>query len=364
MNRNKTLMLVLGIETTCDETAASVVRHLPDGRGDILSNEILSQIAEHARYGGVVPEIAARAHVDYLDKIILRALAVAEVKLADLSGIAAAAGPGLIGGVLVGLTTAKALALVSGKPLLAINHLEAHALSPRLLDNVAFPYLLLLVSGGHTQLVAVTGVGAYTRIGTTIDDAIGEAFDKVGKMLGLPYPGGPNVEREAEKGDPERFDLPRPMQGRAEPNFSLSGLKTAVRIAADAIAPLSKEDVADLCASFQAAIVDVVVERTRMGLRVFRERFGHPQALVVAGGVGANQPIRRALQRLSFEAGLRLVVPPPHLCTDNGAMIAWAGIERLSLGLIDGMDAPARARWPLDSTAQAIVGSGRLGPKV
>jgi N6-L-threonylcarbamoyladenine synthase len=357
-------MLVLGIETTCDETAAAVVRRLPDGKGDILSNEILSQIAEHARYGGVVPEIAARAHVEYIDKIIARALAQADVKLADLSGIAAAAGPGLIGGVLVGLTTAKGLALVTGKPLMAVNHLEAHALSPRLTDGIAFPYLLLLVSGGHTQLVAVNGVGQYSRIGTTVDDAIGEAFDKVGKMLGLPYPGGPNVEREAEKGNPERFDLPRPMLGRPEPNFSLSGLKTAIRIAADHIAPLSPEDVSDLCASFQAAVIDVIVERTRMGLRVFRERFGHPQALVAAGGVGANQSIRRALQRLAFEAGLRLVVPPPRLCTDNGAMIAWAGIERLSMNLTDGMDAPARARWPLDSSAETLVGSGRLGAKV
>lgn len=357
-------MLVLGIETTCDETAASVVRRLPDGRGDILSNEILSQIAEHARYGGVVPEIAARAHVDYLDKIIERALAVAKVKLSDLSGIAASAGPGLIGGVLVGLTTAKALALVTGKPLMAVNHLEAHALTPRLVEQLNFPYLLLLVSGGHTQLVAVTGVGHYTRIGTTIDDAIGEAFDKVGKMLGLPYPGGPHVERMAENGNPERFDLPRPMQGRVEPNFSLSGLKTAMRIAADQIAPLTREDVADLCASFQAAVVDVIVERTRMGLRAFREKFGHPQALVVAGGVGANQSVRRALQRLSFEAGLKLVIPPPKLCTDNGAMVAWAGIERLSLNLIDGMETPPRARWPLDSESAAIVGSGRLGAKV
>ena len=357
-------MVVLGIETTCDETAASVVRRLPDGRGEILSNEILSQIAEHARYGGVVPEIAARAHVEYLDTLVSRALAAADVRLSDLSGIAAAAGPGLIGGVLVGLTTAKGLALVSGKPLLAVNHLEAHALTPRLTDGVAFPYLLLLVSGGHTQLVAVNGVGDYARIGTTIDDAIGEAFDKVGKMLGLPYPGGPNVEREAEIGNPERFDLPRPMAGRPEPNFSLSGLKTAIRMAADAIAPLSPQDVSDLCASFQAAVVDVVVERSRAGLRVFRERFGHPQALVVAGGVGANQPIRRALQRLSFEAGLKFVAPPPKLCTDNGAMIAWAGIERLSLNLIDGMDAPARARWPLDQKSEAVVGSGRLGAKV
>jgi N6-L-threonylcarbamoyladenine synthase len=356
-------MLVLGIETTCDETAVGIVRLRPDGKGDILANEVLSQIAEHARYGGVVPEIAARAHLDYLDKLVARALTVAETKLSEMDGVAAAAGPGLIGGVLVGLTTAKALALVAGKPLLAVNHLEAHALTPRLTDAIPFPYLLLLVSGGHTQLVAVRGVGQYTRLGTTIDDAIGEAFDKVGKMLGLPFPGGPNVEKEAERGNPERFDLPRPMQGRLEPNFSLSGLKTAVRLAADHIAPVGPQDVADLCASFQAAVVDVVVERTRAGLRVFRERFGIPQALVAAGGVGANQPIRRALQRLSFEAGLKLVIPPPKLCTDNGAMIAWAGIERLSVGLKDGMDAPARARWPLDLESEPLVGSGRLGAK-
>jgi N6-L-threonylcarbamoyladenine synthase len=356
-------MLVLGIETTCDETAAAVVRRLPNGRGEIVSNEILSQIAEHARYGGVVPEIAARAHVEYLDKLVARALSVAGIKVADLAGVAAAAGPGLIGGVLVGLTTAKGIALVANKPLLAVNHLEAHALSPRLTDMVHFPYLLLLVSGGHTQLVAVNGVGEYVRLGTTIDDAIGEAFDKVAKMLGLPYPGGPEVEKQAETGDPERFDLPRPLAGRPEPNFSLSGLKTAIRMAADHVAPLSARDVADLCASFQAAIVDVIVDRTRIGLRVFRERFGAPQCLVVAGGVGANQAIRRALLRLATEAGIRLVVPPPALCTDNGAMIGWAGLERLELGLVDGMDAPARARWPLDSTAVPVHSGGRLGPK-
>jgi N6-L-threonylcarbamoyladenine synthase len=358
-------MLVLGIETTCDETAASVVRRLPDGRGEILSNEILSQIAQHAKFGGVVPEIAARAHVDYLDRIIKRALAVAGVTLKNMDAVAAAAGPGLIGGVLVGLTTAKALALVADKPFIAVNHLEAHALSPRLTDGVSFPYLLLLVSGGHTQLVAVNGVRDYARIGTTIDDAIGEAFDKVGKLLGLPYPGGPAIEQAAETGDGDRFDLPRPMHGRVEPNFSLSGLKTAVRLAAEAIQPLSAQDINDLAASFQAAIVDVVVERTRAGLRAFRERFGqYPQALVVAGGVAANHSIRRAVQRLAIEAGLKLVIPPPKLCTDNGAMIAWAGIELLGAGLIDDMETPARARWPLDSTAAPVVGSGRLGVKV
>jgi N6-L-threonylcarbamoyladenine synthase len=340
-------MRVLGIETTCDETAASVVESSRDGEGEILSNEILSQIAEHAAYGGVVPEIAARAHVEVVDRLVARALERAGCTLAQLDGIAAAAGPGLIGGVIVGLTTAKALALVTRKPLIAVNHLEAHALSPRLTDGVGFPYLLLLVSGGHTQLVAVRGVGDYVRLGTTIDDAIGEAFDKTAKMLGLPYPGGPRVEKEAERGDPERFALPRPMSGRGTADFSLSGLKTAVRIEAERIAPLTQTDVADLCASFQSAIVDVVVDRTRVALRLFRDIAGEPTALVAAGGVAANQAVRRALQRLAAEAGLKLAVPPPALCTDNGAMIAWAGIERLRRGLVDGLDAQPRARWPL-----------------
>ena len=340
-------MRVLGIETTCDETAASVVSSQQDGQGEILSNEILSQIAEHAAYGGVVPEIAARAHVDVVDHIVQRALAKAGVKLADIDGIAAAAGPGLIGGVIVGLTTAKALALVTRKPLICVNHLEAHALSARLTDGIAFPYLLLLVSGGHTQLVAVKGVGDYVRLGTTMDDAIGEAFDKTAKMLGLPYPGGPQVEKEAERGDPERFALPRPMSGRPAPDFSLSGLKTAVRLEAERIAPLTGKDIADLCASFQAAVIDVMVDRTRVALKLFRQTAGHPSALVVAGGVASNQGVRRALQRLAVESGLRLAAPPPALCTDNGAMIAWAGIERLRRGLTDGMETEPRARWPL-----------------
>jgi N6-L-threonylcarbamoyladenine synthase len=343
-------MRVLGIETTCDETAASVVELGVDGRGEILSNEVLSQIAEHAAYGGVVPEIAARAHVEVIDRLVARALRHAGVALDDIDGIAAAAGPGLIGGVLIGLTTAKALALVTRKPLLAVNHLEAHALTARLTDGIGFPYLLLLASGGHTQLVAVRGVGDYVRIGTTIDDAIGEAFDKVAKLLGLPYPGGPHVEKEAARGNPERFALPRPLFGRPEPNFSLSGLKTALRIEAERIAPLTGSDISDLCASFQAAVVDVVVDRTRVGLRAFRQQAGHPTALVVAGGVAANGPLRSALQRLAVEAGLRLVAPPLALCGDNGAMIAWAGLERLRLGLLDDMTAPARARWPLDTS--------------
>jgi N6-L-threonylcarbamoyladenine synthase len=343
-------MRVLGIETTCDETAAAVVGTGYDGRGEILSNEVLSQIAEHAAYGGVVPEIAARAHVEVIDRLVARALQNAGTTIDEIDGIAAAAGPGLIGGVLVGLTTAKALALVTRKPLLAVNHLEGHALTARLTDGIGFPYLLLLASGGHTQLVAVRGVGDYVRLGTTIDDAIGEAFDKVAKLLGLGYPGGPQVEREARNGNPERFVLPRPMHGRPEPNFSLSGLKTAMRLEAERMAPLGPSDVADLCASFQAAIVDVIVDRTRVGLRAFREAAGHPTALVVAGGVAANQAIRSALERFAVESGLRLAAPPIELCGDNGAMIAWAGLERLRLGLVDDLMAPARARWPLDTS--------------
>ena len=346
-------MRVLGIETTCDETAAAVVQLLPGGAGEILSNEVMSQIAEHAAYGGVVPEIAARAHIEIIDRLVRRALDHAGTKLADLDGIAAAAGPGLIGGVIVGLTTAKALALASRKPFIAVNHLEAHALTARLTDELEFPYLLLLVSGGHTQLVAIKGVADYVRLGSTVDDAVGEAFDKVAKMLGLPYPGGPQVEIAAAKGDATRFDLPRPMLGRAKPDFSLSGLKTAVRLEAQRIAVMSPTDVADLCASFQAAVVDTIIDRSRAGLRLFRETVGPPNAMVVAGGVAANGAIRRALMRFCGESGMRLVLPPPQLCTDNGAMIAWAGLERLSLGLVDDMTFAARPRWPLDANAEA-----------
>ncbi len=350
---------VLGIETTCDETAAAVVSIDEDGVAQIRANEVLSQIAEHAAYGGVVPEIAARAHVEVLDRLIARALDRAGTGFRDLDGIAVAAGPGLIGGVLVGLVTAKTLALVTRRPLLAVNHLEAHALTARLTDGIAFPYLLLLVSGGHTQLVAVRGVGDYVRLGSTVDDAIGEAFDKVAKLLGLGYPGGPEVERAAEAGDPERFALPRPMLGRREADFSLSGLKTAVRIEAERIAPLAERDVADLCASFQAAVVDVVVDRARVALRAFSDVAGRPTALVAVGGVAANGAVRRALASLAGEAGLSFVAPPLPLCGDNGAMIAWAGLERLRLGLVDDLTAPARPRWPLAAApARAAVPAG------
>jgi N6-L-threonylcarbamoyladenine synthase len=347
-------MVVLGIETTCDETAAAVVLRVDDKQpGRILSNVVLSQVNEHAAFGGVVPEIAARAHVEALDHVIKKAMADAGRTFEAIDGVAAAAGPGLIGGLIVGLTTAKSIALVHDKPLMAVNHLEAHALTARLTEGTPFPYCLFLASGGHTQIVAVRGVSDYLRLGTTIDDAVGEAFDKTAKLLGLGYPGGPQVEKEALRGNPARFALPRPMLGRPEPDFSLSGLKTALRLEAEKIAPLSDQDVADLCASFQQAVVEMIEDRLRVGLRQFKARYGAPSAVVAAGGVAANQTIRKALHRVAFEAGSVLVVPPPALCTDNGAIIAWAGAERLARGLIDGLDFSPRARWPLDEVSGA-----------
>jgi N6-L-threonylcarbamoyladenine synthase len=350
-------MIALGIETTCDETAAAVVERQADGRGRILADIVRSQVADHAVYGGVVPELAARAHVEILDAVVAAAMREAGLGYGALDVVAAATGPGLVGGVIVGATTGKAIALAAGKPFVAVNHLEAHALTARLTDAVAFPYALFLVSGGHTQILAVEGVGRYRRLGTTIDDAIGEAFDKVAKMLGLGWPGGPYVEAAARQGNAARFALPRPMLGRPEPDFSLSGLKTAVRLEAERIAPVSDADVADLCAAFQAAIVDVAIDRLRAGLRRFRALIGRPTALVVAGGVAANTALREALVRLASAEGTVLVAPPPALCTDNGAMIAWAGIERAALGLYDGFDAPVRPRWPLDAEAGAPAGA-------
>ena len=348
-------MVILGIETTCDETGAAVVERSADGRGSILSNVVLSQIAEHAAFGGVVPEIAARAHVEALDHIVAAAMTEAQLSFADLDGVAAAAGPGLIGGLIVGLTMAKAIALTHDLPLIAVNHLEAHALTARLTDGVAFPYCLFLASGGHTQILGVRGVGDYLRLGGTVDDAIGEAFDKTAKLLGLGYPGGPQVEKEAMRGDAERFALPRPMLGRRDADFSLSGLKTALRLEAEKVAPLSDQDVADLCASFQQAVVDVVADRLRTGLKLFRSHIGMPTALVCAGGVAANQAIRKVLHRVAFEIGTTLVAPPPALCTDNGAMIAWAGTERLALGLADGLDFAPRPRWPLEEVRKPVT---------
>jgi N6-L-threonylcarbamoyladenine synthase len=353
---NDKWMLVLGIETTCDETAAAVIERRADGSGRILSNVVRSQIEEHIPFGGVVPEIAARAHVDALDGIIATAMKESAIRFPQLSAVAAAAGPGLIGGVIVGLTTAKAIAMVHNTPLIAVNHLEAHALTPRLTCTLAFPYCLFLASGGHTQIVAVLGVGEYVRLGTTVDDAMGEAFDKVAKMLGLPYPGGPQVERAALGGDAKRFAFPRPMLGRPDANFSLSGLKTAVRNEASRLGTLEPQDISDLCAGFQAAVLESTADRLSVGLRLFHEQFGPPRALVAAGGVAANQAIRGALQDVAAKAETTLMIPPPALCTDNGAMIAWAGAERLALNMIDNMEAPPRARWRLDENAVAPPG--------
>jgi N6-L-threonylcarbamoyladenine synthase len=352
-------LTVLGIETSCDETAAALVRRGPDGRGEILSSVVRSQLDLHAAYGGVVPEIAARAHVELLDAAIRQALAEAGLDFNAVDAVAAAAGPGLIGGLIVGVTTAKAIALALGRPFLAVNHLEAHALTAGLTDGLDFPYLLLLVSGGHTQLLIVNSVGDYERLGTTLDDALGEAFDKAAKLLGLPYPGGPEVEREAAKGH-ARIPLPRPMAGREEPHFSLAGLKTALRHAALARAPLNDQDIADLCASFQGAVADIVRDRTSRAIDLYQERLGSnaQKALVVAGGVAANQRLKAVLETLAAVRGFRIVVPPPELCSDNAVMIAWTGAMRLANGLADGLAAPVRARWPLDPDAPPAIGAG------
>ena len=356
--------LILGLETSCDETAAAVVRREGDGSGTLLSNQVRSQIKDHAPFGGVVPEIAARAHIEHLDGLIKRAMAEAGVTYADLDGVAATAGPGLLGGLLVGLMEGKAIALAEGIPFLAINHLEGHALTPRLLEPCAFPYLLLLISGGHTQFQAVKGIGQYKRLGTTIDDALGEAFDKVAKLCGLAYPGGPQVEKAAQHGNPTRFDFPRPLKGRADCNFSFSGLKTAVRETVRGLGLLTEQDVADICASFEAAIADTMADRLKHAFAQFRglHETAEP-VLVVAGGVAANKKLRAVFEQECVKAGFTLRVPPFDLCTDNAAMIAWAGAERLALGLTDAVDFAARPRWPLDTVSAPVYGSGRLGAK-
>lgn len=338
------MALILGIESSCDETAAALVTS--DRR--ILAHKLAGQEAAHRPYGGVVPEIAARAHVEVIGPLVEAALAEAGVTLGDVDAVAATAGPGLIGGVMVGLVTGKALALASGKPLIAVNHLEGHGLSPRLADSdLAFPYLLLLVSGGHCQLLLVEGVGAYRRLATTIDDAAGEAFDKTAKLLGLGFPGGPAVERAAAQGNPRAVPLPRPLVGSAEPHFSFAGLKSAV---ARVVGQYKAEDIA---ASFQQAVVDCLLDRTRRALQSVQAT-----ALVVAGGVAANASVRGALEALAIEHRLRFVAPPLWLCTDNAAMIAWAGAERFALGLTDPLDFPARPRWPLDPGAEKVRGAG------
>jgi N6-L-threonylcarbamoyladenine synthase len=343
-------MKVIGIETTCDETAVAVVEeNLGAACGHILSNEVLSQIAQHAAYGGVVPEVAARAHIEALDRLIIRSLTQANLDIQDIDAIAAAGGPGLIGGVIIGVTAAKAIALATNKPFIAVNHLEAHALTARLIEEIDFPFMALLLSGGHTQLVAVKAIGNYQRIGSTVDDAAGEAFDKVAKMLGLPYPGGPEIQTLAREGDPQRFDFPRPMIGRQGADFSFSGLKTAVRLEIMKLGNLSQTDKKDLAASFEAAMVDIIVDRVRNGIRLFNEMEGRANGLVIGGGVAANTAIRRALTRLCAEVGMRFIMPPSQLCSDNGAIIAWAGLERLRLGLINDLDFAPKPRWPLDA---------------
>lgn len=343
--------LVLGIESSCDETAVALVR----GDGSIVAQGIASQEAEHAPYGGVVPEIAARAHAERLAPMLEKVMGEAGVGLAEVDAIAATAGPGLIGGVMVGLVSAKALAMASGKPLIAVNHLEGHALSPRLADRaLEFPYLLLLVSGGHCQILSVEGVGRYRRLATTIDDALGEAFDKTAKILGLGYPGGPAVERLALEGDPKAVPLPRPLKGAKEPHFSFAGLKSAVLRAVESGA----HGPADIAASFQQAAVECLIDRLERAL----ETAGPFPALVVAGGVAANRTVRAALEALAARHAMRFTAPPLALCTDNAAMIAWAGLERLAAEGADftgdPLDFLARPRWPLDPAADVVRGAG------
>jgi N6-L-threonylcarbamoyladenine synthase len=338
--------LILGLESSCDDSAAALV----DSDRRILAHAVVGQNAAHQPFGGVVPEIAARAHVEMLPPLIRQVLAEAQVAVADIDAVAATAGPGLIGGVMVALLAGKGLALATGKPLIAVNHLEGHALSPRLVDPaLGFPYLLLLVSGGHCQLLEVAGVGQYRRLATTIDDAVGEAFDKAAKLLGLDYPGGPALEALAATGDSKAVPLPRPLLGSPEPHFSFAGLKSAVQRAVAS----GDHRPADVAASFQQAVIDCLVDRTARALQA-----SDAPALVVAGGVAANRPIRSALQELARQHGRQFVVPPGWLCTDNAAMIAWAGAERLAAGLTDPLDAPARARWPLDERAEKVRGAG------
>ena len=357
---------LLGLESSCDDTAAAVVR-LSGGRGVILSSVVAGQADLHAAFGGVVPEIAARAHVEKIDFCVEEALARAGLGFGDLEGIAVTAGPGLIGGVLAGVMCAKGIAAATGLPILGINHLAGHALTPRLTDGLAFPYLMLLVSGGHCQFLIVEGADRFRRLGGTIDDAPGEAFDKTAKLLGLPQPGGPAVEAEAATGDRARFAFPRPLLDRPGCDLSFSGLKTALLRARDGIVAekggLTRTDRADLCAGFQAAVAEVLAEKSRRALEEYLSLAPAAPAFAVAGGVAANAAIRERLQSVCARAGVRFVAPPLALCTDNAAMIAWAGIERFRLGLTDGLDLVARPRWPLDLGQPALIGGGKKGAK-
>ncbi|MFN4099646.1 MAG: tRNA (adenosine(37)-N6)-threonylcarbamoyltransferase complex transferase subunit TsaD [Pararhodobacter sp.] len=354
-------LTVLGIESSCDDTGAALVRAVPGQRAEVLSNVIAGQTELHAAFGGVVPEIAARAHAEKLDLVVEEALGRAGLTLSEVDAIAVTAGPGLIGGVLSGVMLAKGLSAATGKPLIGVNHLAGHALTPRLTDNLAFPYLMLLVSGGHCQFLLVEGADSFTRLGGTIDDAPGEAFDKTAKLLGLPQPGGPAVEREAAQGDPKRFPFPRPLLDRPGCDLSFSGLKTALMRARDALVAekggLSRQDRADLCAGFQAAVADVLAEKARRALALSPGI----SAFAVAGGVAANTALRSRLMQVA--GTVPFIAPPLALCTDNAAMIAWAGIERLRLGLIDDLTLSARPRWPLDSAAAPMIGSGKRGAK-
>jgi len=357
---------ILGLESSCDDTAAAVVRLAGDGP-QILSSVVAGQTDLHADFGGVVPEIAARAHTEKLDHCVEAALAQAQVALRDVDAIAVTAGPGLIGGVLAGMMCAKGLAAATGKPLVGVNHLAGHALTPRLTDGLGFPYLMLLVSGGHCQFLITRDVDDFTRLGGTIDDAPGEAFDKTAKLLGLPQPGGPSVEAEAAKGDAARFKFPRPLLDRPGCDMSFSGLKTALLRARDGLVAekggLTAQDRADLCAGFQAAVTDVLAEKSRRALAAYLDEAPAAPALAVAGGVAANASIRAALEQVAAEAGARFTAPPLRLCTDNAAMIAWAGLERFRLGARDDMTLAARPRWPLDRASAPMLGGGKKGAK-
>lgn len=360
-------LTVLGIESSCDDTAAAVIRHASDAEPEILSNVVWGQTDLHANFGGVVPEIAARAHAEKLDLAVEKALARACVTLADLDAVAVTAGPGLIGGVLSGVMLARGIAAATGLPLLGINHLAGHALTPRLTDATQFPYLMLLVSGGHCQFLLVKGADSFTRLGGTIDDAPGEAFDKVAKLLALPQPGGPSVETAAQNGDSARFNLPRPLLDRPGCDMSFSGLKTAVLRTRDTLVAehggLRERDRADLCASFQVAVADLLAGKARRALAQYMDLNPAQPTLAVAGGVAANQTLRKVLQQAAREAGAQFLAPPLALCTDNAAMIAWAGIEQIRAGKTTPQNFVARPRWPLDTQAKPLLGSGKKGAK-
>jgi N6-L-threonylcarbamoyladenine synthase len=369
-NQRRTMtgtLTFLGIESSCDDTAAAVIRHAPGQVPQILASVVEGQVNLHAAFGGVVPEIAARAHAERLDHCVERALIEAGLGLGDLDGIAVTAGPGLIGGVLSGVMLAKGLATATGLPMVGVNHLAGHALTPRLTDQLEFPYLMLLVSGGHCQFLIAHGPEHFQRLGGTIDDAPGEAFDKTAKLLGLPQPGGPAVQAEAELGDTKRFTFPRPLLDRPGCDMSFSGLKTALLRARDAVITekggMTVQDRRDLCAGFQRAVAEVLAEKTRRALVIYSELNPVQPALAVAGGVAANTAIRALLETVCAQSGTRFLAPPLRLCTDNAAMIAWAGIERFRAGGLDNMGLTARPRWPLDATAAPMIGSGKKGAK-